>query len=204
MKLIFSFALVLHRPFDSAPPESKPEFRMDGRPIHSFAKDGGIYVFVSQPSGTVSIQCPQYQDVTVKVESGQVKHVCLYPNSQYDPPPGWQSKIVQTNPGRICWIRDPSCEIRLITYERENQAVSLYARPGFVGGSLLFSCDKEQEQALILEKQPPNQYLLSRLTNDYTGGTACRIYPGRADDNGDCCLIIPRNMDFSKLSVEEG
>ncbi|QNK40459.1 hypothetical protein [Caproicibacter fermentans] len=120
------------------------------------------------------------------------------------PPVGWQIVTAKAKPGGISWIRDNSCEIRLLTNEREKQTICLYARPGFIGGSLLFSRDNVREQALILEKQPPNRYFLSELKGDYTGGTACRIYPGRGDDSGNCRLIIPQNMDFSSLIVEEG
>ncbi|OCN02801.1 hypothetical protein A7X67_02795 [Clostridium sp. W14A] len=204
MKLVFSCALVLHRPFDSAPPESEPEFRMDGRVLNPFPKPGGIYVFVDLPPGAVSIRCPGYQNAAADVETGQVRHICLYPDSRYNPPVGWQIVTAKAKPGGIRWIRDNSCEIRLLTNEREKQTICLYARPGFIGGSLLFSRDNVREQALILEKQPPNRYFLSELKGDYTGGTACRIYPGRGDDSGNCRLIIPQNMDFSSLIVEEG
>lgn len=204
MKLVFSYALVLHRPFDSAPPEANPEFRMDGCVLKPFLKPGGICVFVNLPPGPVSIRCPGYQNAAADVETGQVRHICLYPDSRYDPPAGWQAATAKAKPGRIGWIRDNSCEIRLLTYEQEKQTACLYARPGFVGGSLLFSRDNVREQALILEKQPPGRYFLSELKRDYTGGTACRIYPGRGDDSGDCRLIIPQNMHFSNLIVEEG
>ncbi|WP_411676829.1 hypothetical protein [Caproicibacter sp.] len=204
MKLHFSFALVLHRPFDSAPPESEPEFRMDGRVLNPFPKPGGIYVFVNQPPGPVSVLCPGYRTVVADICSGQIKHICLDPTGRYDPPPGWQLRTVKTVPGHTCWIRDSSCEIRLLTYEREKQTARLYARPGFVGGSLLFSRDNVREQAFILEKQPPNLYFLSNLKEDYAGGKACRIYPGKADDSGDCRLIIPQSLEFSDALVEEG
>lgn len=204
MKLVFSFALVLHRPFDSAPPESKSEFRLDGRVLNPFPKPGGIFVFVNLPPGTVSIRCPGYQNTVVNVGIGQVRHICLYPDSRYNPPPRWRAETVKRSSGGTCWIRDPSCEIRLLTYEREKQTACLYARPGFVGGSFLFSLGDAREPALILEKQPPNLYFLSELKKDYAGGTACRIYPGRADDDGNCCLIVPENSDFSNALVEEG
>lgn len=204
MKLVFSFALVLHRPFDSVSPESEPEFRMDGCVLHPFPKPGGIYVFINQSPGMVSVRCPGYQNAAVDIEAGQVKHICLYPAGGYDPPPGWRAGSVKVKPGSLCWIRDRSCEIRLLTYERKKQTARLYARPGFVGGSLLFFRDSVLEQALILEKQPPNLYFFSELKGDYTGGTACRIYPGRADDEGNCSLIIPQYIDFSDALLEEG
>lgn len=204
MKLVFSFALVLHRPFDSAPPESYPEFQMDGCALNPFPKPGGIYIFVNLPPGKVSIRCPGYQNVEVDVQTGQVRHICFYPDSRYDPPPGWRAETIKISSGRTCWVRDQACEIRLLSYEQEKQAAHLYARPGFVGGSLLLSRDNVSEQAFILEKQPPNLYFLSELKGDYTGGAVCRIYPGRGDDSGDCRLIIPQNMDFSDTLVEEG
>lgn len=204
MKHVFSFAMVLHRPFDSAPPESTPEFKMDRFALNPFHKLGGIYVFINQPPGKIFIRCPGYQDAEADIQAGQVKHICLYPEEKYDPPAGWLAKTVEYRPKSICWIRDLSCEIRLSAFDREKSAVQLYAHPGFVGGCLLFSRDKAQEIALILEKQPPNHYFLSELKNDYTNAIVSKVYPGKADKNGKCRLVFPQGTNSSEQLEKEG
>lgn len=201
MNLAFSYAVILHRAYDSSPPEKAAVFRADDRVLRPYGKPNGLYVFVDAAEQEVVIDCAGYQTEKLLPKMGEVHHVFLYPNRTYNPPNGWHVLPLNLPPNAVCFRQDKRFNVRLVAVDFEEMAVRLRAKPGFIGGALQLSHDSFVQIAMITGKKPPDLYYLDSLDKDVLGGAVSDInvekgYIARADAFGNCVLVLPNGYQL--------
>ena len=188
MNLSFSFALMLHRVFDSAPPEKDAVFEAGGRRLRPHSKPGGLAVFVDEelPEEQILVRCPGYLDAWVTPVAKMVVHLRLFPAKGYLAPSGWEITLGHAPPGSGRFWFDPAYRVRLISRVTPD-VLQLQVRPGFVGGCLGWS---ETEYAMIIEKNPPDRFRLDAVWPEQVEQVQ-KGYAALADEQGDYALVAP-------------
>lgn len=201
LTLQFSFAIVVHRVFDSAPPEHQPVFLSNGKKLKAYQKPGGVYVFVDEKAGEIEIICKGYQNERVFAQEGAEIHARLYPDGAYVPPSGWTCYQMQAQPGELVFCADTSYHVRLIEKPKKREAVRFWSKPGIVGGCLSWKTPQGEEIAMIVQKTPPDFYYLDKPLTD--GGDFKKGYLARAMSNHAAFLVAPDGWEPDSVGKEK-
>lgn len=198
MNLAFSFAIILHRVYDSLPPESGALFYTDGRRLSPYAKAGGLYVFVDEPEQTVAINCGGFQREEIFAKSGQTYHVFLYPNCLYNPPIGWVVQPVKLLPNAIDFQPDDRFTVRVLGSSFAAGTIRLRSKPHFIGGALRLRCGEITRTVLIIGKEAPYLYYLTDFSGVDFGGAPTidkveKGYVARGDALGNGTMVLREN-----------
>lgn len=194
MRHSFSFAVTLHRVFDSMPPKAEASFYSGNHQISPVQKPNGLYVFLHDTANPLTIVCKGFTHASVNVEKGKVTPVVLYPDQYFATPPGWRLIHGNGESDRLLYVIDDRYEPKLLEHSVEQGFVRIRSRKGFAGGCLLFEAGSQKEIALILEKQSPDIFYISKLERDYTNGALRRIYCTRTDTDGEFYLVVPEEF----------
>lgn len=186
-----SFAVLLLRGSDSLPPDRPVHFWSEGKELTPYAKPGGLYVFVDRPERELLICCEGYQDQRVTARDNETALCVCYPAGGCLPPPGWRLSQGRGAPGEIGFVPAAGEPLRVLSRDVGRREARVWAGRGGVSGTLLLSWENGRELALVLERGDADLVLLDRLPEEFTGGAARRVYPGRADSTGLAHALVP-------------
>lgn len=190
----FSFAITLHRAFDSEPPKAKAVFYSESKQLYPIEKPNGLYVFLEGAENPLTIICAGFKPESINISAGNIAPVALYPNSMFAAPTGWKLIRASGDPEKFVYCIDTRYELKLAEYTPEKGFARIRSRKGLTGGCLLFSTNIKKEIALILEKQSPDRFYLNGLSYDYSGGTVQRVFCARTDAQGKYYLAVPESF----------
>lgn len=189
-----AFAVTLQRSFDSAALEAAARFYGGGSILNPVEKTGGLYVFTDIPVCEITVEFPGMQTAKAAPKLGECLPVCLYEGKGFRAPHGCRLAEFAAKPHERLYIASDENSMRVI--ESGDGRARLAVRRGSpVGGWLMFKREGgRDEPAFILEKRPPDQYYLLGHSGGFDGGTASRIYVGKADENGVCRIVLPSDF----------
>lgn len=185
-----AFAVTLQRSFDSAPLQGA-RFYAGGDPLSPVEKPNGLYVFTDVPACPVRAELAGMQSALISPRLGECVHVCLYEGKGFAAPYGYRVADFAVTPHERLHIVSLGDGAR-VTESADGKARLALRRGVPVGGWLMFTRENGGgEASFILEKRPPDIYYLSGHNGGFEGGSARRIYVGKADENGICRIVLP-------------
>lgn len=200
----WSFTVRLLRVFDSGAPEHTAAFWSGTGRLFPQTKPDGVYVFIDgERADRVRVGCPGYLPAEFEAEAGKIIAVPLYPACGYCPPPEWRATSGCAPPGTLCW-EDPRFDLRMLGWDVKNCGAYIRARPGFLGGMLLFSNDTGAFPALVIGKQPPELFLLDALPPQLAECGAKRVWAARSGPDQNYVVVTPENFSPGQPVWKEG
>ncbi len=199
ISVTYSFSIVLHRVFDSAPPEAAATFFRGDREIKAHKKSQDLYAFTNENTTSVLIKCPGYLDETVNIVSKGLNHVFLYPSVHYIPPKGYDMIINKSEIDELLYFVEDNNPIQ---WDGTSGADchTLKLKTPFVGGGLYYETDTWA--GFVTEKISPNLYLVDTMIASTEGSRELqRLYAARADDDGRYALIVRTGASVRQVFI---